>query len=140
MEIPENSIKEQIKNRVARGEEQGKQGLAQAKDRFMENPLTLAAVLMYAFILAADLYYIVAFIQAFIWLDSRVFPLNGAYLFFMVCVNILSFVLSTEYDMLNVTAIKTTLLLINYVNLCMIALTIIFNIVSILLFPAVFSE
>lgn len=139
MEIPESSLKEQIKNRVARGEEHGRQRIMQTKDRFMENPLTLAAVLMYAFILAADLYYIVAFIQAFIWLDSRVFPLNGAYLFFMVCVNVLSFVLSTEYDMLNVTAIKTTLLLTNYINLCMMALSIIFNIVSILAFPAVFS-
>lgn len=104
-----------------------------------EEPLALAAGAGYLLVGMGMVYFILAFIWAFIWLDSRAFPTNPVFAFFLIVINAVLFPISTVYDELNYNNVKRLLLTVNYASICLLLLALLFHYTGIFLFPKIFS-
>lgn len=113
--------------------------LDDVKKLLKKQPLAAGAVAGYIVMVCVLIYYMVAFVQAFIWLDSRVFPVNSLTGSLLVILNGVLFPISTVFDEFNYNNIKKVLLGINYSVLCLMILSYLFHFTGLFLFPVIFS-
>lgn len=109
------------------------------KHMIPKEPVAIAVLAGYALIIASLVYYIIAFILAFLWLDCRVFIVHPVYCLFYIAMNAVLFPASTLYEELNFNNIKRLLLILNYAAVCILLLSVLFYYSSIYLFPMIFS-
>lgn len=131
--------KEEFKERFAETATERAGKLKRSLEALIHKPLALAAMIGYFCMAFLLVYYIFAFVYAFTWLDSRIFPTSPVFAFFVVIVNIALFPLATVYDELNFEYIKKILITINYSVVCFLLLSYLFHYTGIFLFLKIFS-
>lgn len=102
------------------------------------NPIGAVALMGYGVLLIVAIHYILGFCYAFITFDSRIFPSNTGYQVLLVIFAAAMFPLMTVYDKLSENT-KKMLLLLSYMDICLVILSVLFTYTGIWLFPKIFA-
>lgn len=108
------------------------------KELLDKQPVSFAVLCGYVLSVILILYYILAFILAFTWLDDRVFPLSPFFSLLVILFSFTLFPISTLYEELNFNTHKNALFLINYTLVCLNILSMVFHYTGVFIFRSVF--
>lgn len=103
-----------------------------------KNPVGAVGLIGYAVLLFIAVHYIFDFIYVFITFDSRIFPSSTIGQIMMILFAAGMFPLVTFYDKLSENT-KKAMLLLSYIDICLILLSILFTYSGIWLFPKIFA-